>query len=101
MAASTLTDLIEWNNPANKIYEPLLTCHLTNNELIDLVSNKMNVPDFPVHGQSIERCVQAVTRASATVYGAESRDGFIKATIMHRRLMGKNESKKDLLCLFD
>ena len=43
MAASTLTDLIEWNNPANKIYEPLLTCHLTKNELIDRISNKMNV----------------------------------------------------------
>ena len=46
----------------------------------------MKVPDFPVHGQSIERCVKEVTKASAAVYGEERRDGFIRATLAHRKL---------------
>ena len=56
----------------------------------------MSVPNFPLHGQNIERCVQAVTRASVSVYGEERRDGYIKATIAHRELLNNNDSKTDL-----
>ena len=97
--ATKLEDLIDWSTVP--LYEPLLTSHLSHNQLIELVMNKMDVPDFPVHGQSIERCVQGVTRASASVYGHEARDGFIKATLHHRQLLSTNDSKKDLMVLFD
>ena len=56
----------------------------------------MNVPDFPVHGQSIERSVQAVTRACTAVYEEERRDDFIKATLSHRSMLPKQDSKQDL-----
>ena len=98
MDATDLYGLIDWDN--EQIYEPLLTCHYTQNELMNVIKDKMTVPDFPVHGQSIERCEQMVTRASAMVYGEERRDGFIKATNMHRQLLSGNDSKQDLLCLF-
>ena len=61
----------------------------------------MQVMDFPVHAQSIERCVEEVTRASATVYGEDRRDGFIKATLAHRTILPTNQSKKDLKKLFE
>lgn len=99
--ASDLRDLIEWSNPNVKLHEPLLTCQLTQTELISLIERKMNVPEFPVHGQNIERCVQSVTRASESVCGKSARDGFIKATLHHRKLLSTNESKKDLMALFD
>ena len=97
--ATKLEDLIDWSTVP--LYEPLLTSHLSHNQLIDLVMNKMDVPDFHVHAQSIERCVQGVTRASASVYGHEARDGFITATLQHRQLLSTNDSKQDLMVLFD
>lgn len=101
MAATDLRDLIEWSNPEIPLHESLLTCQYTKDELINIAQKKMTVPGFPVHGQSIERCVQAVTRSSSTVYGEDRRDGFIKATLMHRKLMSSNDSKQDLMGLFD
>ena len=57
----------------------------------------MVVPYRPVHGQSMERAVKQVTRACESVFGAENRDGFIRAGVANRQLMPKNESKKDLV----
>ena len=58
------------------------------------IHTKMNEPSSPVHEQSIELCVLAVTRARMSVYGQERREGFIKATILHRNIMHSNESNK-------
>ena len=59
--ATVLQDLISWDDD---VTEPLLTCKLSTLELLELEVNKMdNIPSFSVHGQSMERCVQAVTRA--------------------------------------
>ena len=52
---------------------------------------------FSFNGQAIECCVKEITRASATVFGQESRDGFIKATLAHRNMLPVNHSKKDLI----
>ena len=79
--ATKLVDLIDWSCD---VHEPLLTCSMSKNDTLELESTPMVVVNFPVHGQAIERCVKEVTRASATVYGEESRDGFIKATLAHR-----------------
>ena len=92
--ATKLVDLIDWSHD---IHEPLLTCSMTKNELLNLKLAPMEVANFPVHGQAIERCVKEVTRASASVFGQESRDGFIKATLAHRNILPVNHSKKDLI----
>ena len=95
--ATELQDLIEWST--EPVTEPLLTCALKDFELRDLIHTKMDIPDFPVHGQSIERCAQAVTRASSIVCGIDRREVFIRATLMHRKLVAKSNSKKDLEAL--
>ena len=90
--ASTLEDLIDWSG--DDIHEPIFTCNIPNGDLLKFVDNKMTVPKFSVHGQSIERCVQAVTRACASVFGDDRRDGFILATLAHRKLAPSLESKQ-------
>ena len=95
--ATRLQDLIDWSTD---IHEPVLTCHIPSENLSNYLEKEMTVPKFPVHGQSIERCVQAVTRACGAVFGEDRRDGFIHASLAHRRLAPSLESKQDLDTLF-
>lgn len=90
--ATTLQGLIDFS----KADEPPLTCGLNQNEILEFINTPMIVPDWPCHGQSIERCVKQVTEAAATVYSFEKRDGRVKVQQMGRRLMSKNQSKIDL-----
>ena len=92
--ATTLQELINW--PQDGLHEPVLTCHIPSDELQKYIHEKMKVPKFTVHGQSIERCVQAVSRACGAVFGDDRRDGFIHAILAHRKMAPSLESKKDL-----
>ena len=96
--AVSIKELIDWSK--DKVFEPVLSCWLSRTELSQINSEKMIVPKFPIHEQSIERCFQAVTRASSSVFGHEQRDGFIKATLDHRKLMPAQQSKQDLRALY-
>ena len=40
------------------------------------------------HGQSVERAVKEVARAAMAVFGAEIRDGWVRARLAHRVLTG-------------
>ena len=82
--ATTLQDLIDWT--VDSIHEPVLTCNIPTDQLPKYIEEKMTVPKYPVHGQSIERCVQAVTRACGAVFGEDRRDCVIHATLTHRQL---------------
>lgn len=82
-------------------FEPPLTCNLTAAQIQIFLSKPMDVPDWPCHGQSIERCVKQVTEAAATVYTFEKRDGRVKAQQAGRFLMPTNESKIDLFGLIE
>ena len=95
MQAATLADLINWEDA----HEPVLTCDIPSDELQQFIETPMEVPSFPVHGQSIERCVKEVTAAAMHVYGSDRRDGYIRARAAHRQLMPKFISKKDALRL--
>ena len=96
--AVSIRDLINWSK--EKVFEPVLSCWLSTTELSQINSEKMIVPKFPIHEQSIEHCFQAVTRASSSVFGHEQRDGFIKATLDYRQLMPTQQSKQDLRALY-
>ena len=92
--ASCLRDLIIWKE--DEINEPILTLELTEEEIREFEDAPMVVPDIPVHGQSMERCVKEVTAAAEAVYGYDRRDGFIRARLEHRNITGGLlKSKKD------
>ena len=95
--ATSLVNLIDWD--VGSIHEPVLTCHMSRHELIDLLDHPMKVPYMPVHGQAIERVVKQVTKAAGEVFGEEKRDGFIRAAAAQRALVPKRNSKQDLINL--
>ena len=79
--------------------EPPLTCKLTSSSLKKFVDTPMEVPEWPSHTQSVERCVKMVTEAAAHVYSHERREGYIRSQVVSRELMSKNTSKKDIVNL--
>ena len=95
--AESLQDLLDWNG--EDIFEPVLTCHIPSEELLKMKETKMSVHKVTVHGQSIERVVQIVTKASGSVFGEDRRDGFIHAMMPHRKLAPSLESKRELQSL--
>jgi hypothetical protein len=92
--ATKLTELCAWDKDI--VHEPVLTCSLTLEDIKKFSDTPMVVPYRPGHGQSMERAVKQVTRACEAVFGAEARDGFIRAGVASRQVMPKNSSKKDL-----
>ena len=99
LEANELKHLIDWDE--SNIYEPLLTCSLTKTELRKLYDAPMQVPAWSSHTQAVERCIKLVTDAAATVFGHEQREGYIKAQQLSRKLMRRNNSKKDVVKLLD
>ncbi|KAJ7335690.1 hypothetical protein JRQ81_013631 [Phrynocephalus forsythii] len=63
--ATSLLELIDWSQ---SIYEPLLTCKLTILEVKNFINDPMQVPEWPCHGQSVERIAQQVTEAADKVH---------------------------------
>ena len=93
--ATHITELIDWEQET--ITEPPLTHKLSTQDLIEVKAVKFEIKPYKVHTQSVERAVKLVTQASISVYGPEARDGFVKATVLSRRIMPKLSSKKTLL----
>ncbi|KAM5180695.1 uncharacterized protein ACMZJ9_001222, partial [Mantella aurantiaca] len=92
--ATSLLELIDWSE---KVYEPPLTCKFKISEIGKIVEESMQVPKWPCHGSSTERCVKQVTEASAKLYTHERREAFIRGQEASRRMMSRNESKQDLM----
>ena len=63
------------------------------------LSAPLKIPKIPSHTQSCERSVKEVTSASAHVFGAERRDGFIRAKMQSSKLMPAMETKANLASL--
>ena len=93
--ATSVKQLIDWKN--EEIFEPPLSMDLVTEDLQKIIDEPMKVPKWPVHGQSIERCVKMVTEASQKVFTFEKRDGYIKSQIIHRSILAKNDSKNDMI----
>ena len=95
LAATQLQDLIDWKGAK----EPVLTCNLTKEEIKQIKIEPLQAPYFCLHTQGMERIVKETTLASETVYGYESRDGFIRARAENRGLMSSLDTKADLVNL--
>ena len=93
--ATHLVDLINWN----RAHEPLLTCHLSKDELKEILDEPMIVPYYCGNTQAIERAIKEVTAASDNVVGEERRDGWVRSRCESRTIVGQVESKKDLAML--
>ena len=97
--ANHTTEIIDWD--LETISEPPLTYKLSTQALIEIEVEKLTIKPYKVHTQSVERAVKLVTQASISVYGPEARDGFVKATVLSRRIMPKLTSKKDFAAMIN
>ena len=97
--ANHITELIDWD--LENVTEPPLTFKLSNQDLIEIMTAKLEIKSYKVHTQSVERAVKLVTQASISVYGPEARDGYVKATVLSRRIMPKLSSKKDFAVMIN
>ncbi|KAG7159596.1 hypothetical protein Hamer_G004255, partial [Homarus americanus] len=68
--ATKLSELVDLSL---EVLEPPLTTSLTSQELRNLKETPMQVPKWPSHTQSVERCVKMVTEAAGHVYSHERR----------------------------
>ncbi|GBN04592.1 hypothetical protein AVEN_244235-1 [Araneus ventricosus] len=95
--ANDYIDMIDWNEPKRKRYEPHLTKMLPDTE-IEIIAKTGRAPDtqlfkVPCHSHGTERCVRLVTEASGKVCGLEERHGFIFALIKSQQAMKKFDTK--------
>ena len=65
MEATSLKNMINWESD---VHEPVLTCELTNEELMHFYEQPVKVPVIGLHTQSIERCVKQVIVIHNKVY---------------------------------
>ena len=93
--ATSIRNLQDWTNAT----EPFITTSIPSAELVQFLTSPLQIPKIPCHTQSCERAVKEVTIASAHVFGQERRDGYICAKIKSRKLLPKNQTKKDLEAL--
>ena len=98
--AEHYSGLLHWERDHQRT-EPPITMAISEEELCACIRDDKKwdekLFDFPCHTQALERCIKLVTEASCKVYGKDSRDGFVRATIESRRKMPRLESKKDLI----
>lgn len=95
--AQEYSEMINWMDC--ELSSPPLLAEISDDEIKSHIDSG-SIPDwnitfkqFPVHTQAVERCVKLVTEASGKVCGAESRDGFIKSTLLSRSSMPNFTSK--------
>ena len=98
--AEHYSGLLQWERDHQRT-KPPITMAISKEELCACIRDEKKLDeklfDFPCRTQAVERCIKLVTEASCKVYGKDSRDGFVRATIESRRKMPLLESKKDLI----
>ena len=89
------TEIIFWEK-IKQLTVPPLVPHLTEEEIKAFIDGKLedHIFNFPCHSQAVERCVQTVTEAARHVCGQSARDGYIRSTLLARKILPIFETKR-------
>ena len=92
--AACWTELISLDD-VSILREPPVTSDITDSEIQSHIDDKTkpNLPNLPLHSQSVERAVKLVTEASLNFYGEESRHQAILTKILSRKCRPTFQSK--------
>ena len=90
-SAKKLEEIIDWSSAT----ESILTAKLSKDEIRGFLDHPFTMKAYPCHTQSVERLVKEVSVASAQVFGAERRDGYVLARCNARKLVPKVDRKAD------
>ena len=93
-AATSYLDLINWSSVT--VTESIITVSLSSLSLNLLRENKLILPPYPSHTQSVERVIREMTDVSARCVGQEKRHGTLLARYSGRKAMPKANTKRDM-----
>ena len=69
--------------------------HLSEDELKEALASPLDLPKYPCHTTSVERCMKLVSEASKQVYGEEARHGLILSRVAGMEDRAAFDTKKD------
>ena len=92
-SARNWCDIIDWETA--KVHEPSILKKLDSDQLEASKSEPVIFPNFPLHSQSVERCVKLVTEASTKVVGEAKRHQHILSVVGARKIRKSCDTKKD------
>ena len=87
--------MIKWEEV--HVTEPPVTAVLLDSAIEAARDQPLELPGFPCHAQSVERCVKLVTEASLAVYGQERRNALIVARQASRKARPSFDVKSDFV----
>ena len=93
--ADTYHDIIDWEKET--LTEPPLTYNLSDDELVHIVEEPLNVPPYRSHTQSVERAIRQVSIASTQAYDIDSHRGIIKSKLKSIGQYKKGDTRAQLL----
>ena len=97
--AKTYTELFDWNT--TPLYEPAILMQLSDDEIKGIIEALLVVPNYPCHTQSVERAIWLITEAATSVIGHDARDRFIRQRMRSRKMIGRFDTKKNILNILD
>ena len=96
-SANSISELIDWESTT--IFESILTCDLKADDIRNIIMNRLELPAFPVHTQSVERAIRDLTEVCGKICGHAERDNYLRACVASRNIFPKAETKKDFASL--
>ena len=91
------TSLLQLTKKGNFRREPVFTLHLSEQELWQLLSNKLVLPRIPGHSQACERMIRRMTESAAIYWTEGRRKKHIRARQYVKKFIPKNRTKRDLV----
>ena len=79
------------------VTEPPVTAVLLDGAIEAARDQPLELPGFPCHAQSVDRCVKLVTEASLAVYGQERQNVLIVARQASRKARPSFDVKSDFV----
>ena len=90
--AEHFSDMISWSG---HVTEPPVTKLMSDAEITSARDQPLELPSFPCHSQSVERCVKLVTEACQSVCGYENRHALIVSRQAARKGRKRSNTKAD------
>ena len=87
-----LADMISWGG---QVTEPPVTKLMSDNEITSARDRSLELPRFPYHSQSVERCVKLVTEACQNVCSYKNRYALMVSRQAARKGRKRSNTKAD------
>ena len=91
--ATSYTRMIDWQKSV--VTEPPVVKSFSDDMLKQVYSQPLNLPDYSVHTQSVERAVKLVSEASKEVYGGKARHSLILSRLESREQRPSYDTKSE------